>query len=184
MYNKAVLVRVDLNVRVRNGVIAKSKDQRIRAVIPTIRRIIDQGGKAILMSHMGRPTGHKFSALRSCDEKKRRYLQIWSDEAGSGCTTFFSLRSGEDKKKILSWSSVSELANAVNETEGAGKTDLFAALSNDEKRSLLNRFQMSDDRYCNFVDFATCGRSPIRITEREWIVTEGGCEICRRLPQR
>jgi phosphoglycerate kinase len=151
MYNKAVLVRVDLNVRVRNGVIAKSKDQRIRAVIPTIRRIIDQGGKAILMSHMGRPTGHKFSALRSCDEKKRRYLQIWSNEAGSGCTTFFSLRSGEDKKKILSWSSVSELANAVNETEGAGKTDLFAALSNDEKRSLLNRFQTSDDRYCNFV---------------------------------
>jgi len=61
MYNKAVLVRVDLNVRVRNGVIAKSKDQRIRAAIPTIRRIIDQGGKAILMSHMGRPTGHKFA---------------------------------------------------------------------------------------------------------------------------
>ncbi len=151
MYNKAVLVRVDFNVRVRNGVIAKSKDQRIRAAIPTIRRIIDQGGKAILMSHIGRPTGHKFAALRTCDEKKRRYLQIWSDEAGSGCTTFFSLCSGEDKKKILSWSSVSDLANAVNESEGAGKTDLFAALSNEEKKSLLNRFQTSDDRYCNFV---------------------------------
>ena len=53
MYNKVVLVRVDLNVRVRNGVIAKSKD--------TICRIIDQGGKAILMSHMGRPRGHKFA---------------------------------------------------------------------------------------------------------------------------
>jgi phosphoglycerate kinase len=152
MYNKAVLVRVDFNVRVRNGAIAKSKgDQRIRAAIPTIRKIIDEGGKAILMSHMGRPTGHKFSALRTCDEKKRRYLQIWRDEAGAGCTTFFSLCSGEDKKNILSWSSISESANVIEETEGAGKTDLFATLSIEEKKSLLNRFQASDDRYCNFV---------------------------------
>lgn len=103
----------------------------------------------VLMSHMGRPTGHKFSALRTCEEKKERCLQIWSDEAGAGYTTFFSLCSGEEKKKILSWSSVAVLANAVSETEGAGKTDLFAALSNDEKKSLLYRFQTSDERYCN-----------------------------------
>lgn len=148
MQNKNVLVRVDFNVPVRNGVISKSKDQRIRAAIPTIRKIIDQGGKAILMSHMGRPTGHNYAALVNCEEKQRRYLQIWTDEAGAGYTTFFSICRGGDKKKILSWSSVADNASGLNESEGAGKTDLFASLSNEEKKTLLTRFQ-SDESYSN-----------------------------------
>eukprot|EP00584_Thalassiosira_punctigera_P012724 CAMPEP_0172547890 /NCGR_PEP_ID=MMETSP1067-20121228/17316_1 /TAXON_ID=265564 ORGANISM="Thalassiosira punctigera, Strain Tpunct2005C2" /NCGR_SAMPLE_ID=MMETSP1067 /ASSEMBLY_ACC=CAM_ASM_000444 /LENGTH=529 /DNA_ID=CAMNT_0013335039 /DNA_START=86 /DNA_END=1675 /DNA_ORIENTATION=+ len=146
IYNKNVLVRVDFNVPVRNGVIAKSKDGRIRAAIPTIRRIVDQGGKAILMSHMGRPTGHKYAALRSSDEKRRRYVQIWNDEAGAGYTTFFAVLDGEAKKTIMSWSSrVSERSSELSEKEGAGKTDLFSSLPNEEKRTLLKRFR-SDER--------------------------------------
>lgn len=93
------------------------------------------------MSHMGRPTGHKYAILKSSPQKRRRYLEIWEDERGVGFTTFFAVCSGEDKKKILSWSSVCHLANALGEAEGAGKTDLFASLSNDEKKALLNRFQ-------------------------------------------
>jgi len=144
MYNKSVLVRVDFNVPVRNGIIDKSKDDRIRAALPTIRKIIDQGGKAILLSHMGRPTGHKYAALNTCNEKRRRYLQIWIDEAGTGCTSFFSICSGIDKKKILSWSSVSKRAEALNNAEGVGRTDLFSSLPNEEKRALLNKFQSID----------------------------------------
>jgi len=145
MSNKAVLVRVDFNVPVRNGIIAKSRDARIRAAIPTIRRIVDQGGKAILLSHMGRPTGHKYSVLRHNPEQKQRYLSIWADEAGVGYTTFFSICSGEEKRKILSWSSVAEQSNSLSEMEGAGKTDLFSSLSNEEKRALLKRFQSSEE---------------------------------------
>ncbi|KAL7542011.1 hypothetical protein ACHAXR_011443 [Thalassiosira sp. AJA248-18] len=151
MYNKNVLVRVDLNCApVRNGIIAKSRDQRIRAAIPTIRKIIDQGGKAILVSHMGRPTGHKYSVLRLSEEKQRRYLKIWADEAGVGCTTFFAICNGDEKKLILSWSSVSETALSLSVLEGAGKTDLFSSLSNEEKKSLLERFQ-SDESYGNSI---------------------------------
>ena len=52
---KRVLVRVDLNVPVENGRVADAT--RIERVVPTIREIADKGGKAILLSHFGRPKG-------------------------------------------------------------------------------------------------------------------------------
>ncbi|QZE12331.1 phosphoglycerate kinase [Mycoplasma sp. Ms02] len=49
---KKVLVRVDFNVPIKNGVI--TSDKRIVAALPTIQKIVSEGGKAILFSHLGR----------------------------------------------------------------------------------------------------------------------------------
>ncbi len=54
---KRVLVRVDINVPIVDGVVTDST--RIRRIAPTVRDILDAGGKPILLAHFGRPGGER-----------------------------------------------------------------------------------------------------------------------------
>jgi len=71
---KRVLIRVDFNVPLDGSSI--TDDRRIRAALPTIESVTSRGGKAILMSHLGRPAGKGYEESYSMAPIAQRLTEI------------------------------------------------------------------------------------------------------------
>ena len=96
---KKVLVRVDFNVPVKDGVI--TNDNRITAALPTIKYIFEQGGRAILFSHLGR-------VKEEADKEGKSLAPVAADLAA---------KLGQDVKFIPGVTRGAELEAAVNALE-------------------------------------------------------------------
>ncbi len=71
---KTVLMRVDFNVPIKDGKV--TNDKRILGALPTIKKVLDAGGKLVLMSHCGRPSGKGFEADFSNRPAAERLSQL------------------------------------------------------------------------------------------------------------
>ena len=96
---KKVLVRVDFNVPVKDGVI--TNDNRITAALPTIKYILEQGGRAILFSHLGR-------VKEEADKEGKSLAPVAADLAA---------KLGQEVKFILGVTRGAELEAAINALE-------------------------------------------------------------------
>ena len=75
---KRVLIRVDFNVPLDGSTI--TDDRRIKAALPTINSVIERGGKAILMSHLGRPAGKGYEEAYSMKPIAQRLGELLGKE--------------------------------------------------------------------------------------------------------
>ena len=96
---KKVLVRVDFNVPVKDGVI--TNDNRITAALPTIKYILEQGGRAVLFSHLGR-------VKEEADKEGKSLAPVAADLAA---------KLGQEVKFIPGVTRGAELEAAVNALE-------------------------------------------------------------------
>ncbi len=71
---KTVLMRVDFNVPIKDGKVTNEK--RIVSAVPSIRKVLDGGGKLVLMSHCGRPSGKGYEADFSNKPAAERLSQL------------------------------------------------------------------------------------------------------------
>lgn len=75
---KKVLCRVDFNVPMENGII--TDDNRIVQALPTVKYIVEKGGKAILFSHLGRIKAEKDKASQSLRPVAHRLEELLGKE--------------------------------------------------------------------------------------------------------
>ena len=71
---KKVLVRVDFNVPIKEGVI--TDDNRIKAALPTLKYILDNGGKVIAFSHLGREKSEEDKAKTTLAPVAKRQEEL------------------------------------------------------------------------------------------------------------
>ena len=75
---KRVVMRVDFNVPIKDGVI--KDDTRIKGALPSIKYVLDNGGSLVLMSHLGRPAEKGYEAdfsLKPVAEYLAKLLGRW-----------------------------------------------------------------------------------------------------------
>lgn len=124
---KRVIVRVDFNVPLKDGVI--TDDGRVRAALPTIDHLIGQGARVIACSHLGRPDGAPDAKYSLAPVAQRLSELLGKPVAFAGDTV------GESAHQVASALSDGDVAVIENLRFNAGETAKDAA----ERRSFAEQ---------------------------------------------
>lgn len=139
---KRVLVRVDFNVPLKDGKV--DDDSRIRAALPTIEYVLENGGSLVLVSHLGRPDGEikpEFSLKPVADR-----LSELLDQP----VTFVGDCIGADARsaaETLQPGAVLLLENLRFHAEEEGKARVSGDASEDEKKRAADDMKSSQEKF-------------------------------------
>jgi phosphoglycerate kinase len=129
---KKAIVRVDFNVPLDKKTLQVTDDTRIRGALPTINKILNDGGSAILMSHLGRPDG----VLQ--DKYSLRHVLPTLEKLLGKPVKFADDCVGESAKKMASELKAGEvllLENVRYYLEEEGKPKLPETVTDEEKKA-------------------------------------------------
>ena len=187
-----VLVRADLNVPLSNGTIRD--DSRVRASVPTLRRLADAGARVIVTSHLGRPNGQRKPELTL-----RRVAPRLAERIGRG-VSFCEECIGEkaaaavaelgDGQILLLENVRFHAGEEKNETGFAADLAALADLFVNDAFGTAHRAHASTTGIASLVDRAVAGdllRSElehlrvVRDPERPLLVLLGGAKVSSKL---
>ncbi|MDA7858182.1 phosphoglycerate kinase [Mariniblastus sp.] len=140
--SKSILMRVDFNVPL-NGNLEITDDRRIEMALPSIKSVVDRGGRLILISHLGRPKGEPSPEL-SLAPVAKRLAEILENKVSFATDTVGP--EAAEKVKMLQDGQIVVLENLRFDAREKSGDESFSA-------------QLADfaDVYCNNA-FGTCHR--------------------------
>ncbi len=144
--NKRAIVRVDFNVPLNKQTFEVTDDTRIRGALPTINKILSDGGSVILMSHLGRPDG------KVQDKYSLKHVIPAIEKVIGRKVIFVNDCAGEEAKKITSAMKPGDvvlLENLRFYEEEEGKPYHLAENATDEEKKAGKA--LVKDRQKNFV---------------------------------
>lgn len=151
--NKRAIVRVDFNVPLNNS-FEITDDTRIRAAIPTLKKVLEKGGSLIIMSHLGRPKGpnEKFSLkhiIPKIEEKLGVKIKFAPDCMG---------KEVQELSATLKPGEVLLLENLRFYAEEEGKVrDLAADATEEEKKTAKTAIKESQKEFAKqLASYADC----------------------------
>ncbi len=151
---KRVVMRVDFNVPIKEGVI--KDDTRIRGALPSINYVLEQGGSLVLMSHLGRPKGRGYEA----DFSLKPVAEYLAKMLGKPVTFAPDCQKADAEVAAMQAGDIVMLENTrfyieeegkVKQAEGQSNED-FAAAKADVKakqKAMGEKLASYGDIYCN-----------------------------------
>jgi phosphoglycerate kinase len=152
---KRAIVRVDFNVPLNKQTFEVTDDTRIRGALPTIKKVLSDGGSAILMSHLGRPDG------KPQDKYSLKHVVSAVEKVVGKPVKFAGDCMGEPAKKMAAGLKSGELMLLENlrfyEEEEGKPYSLAETATDDEKKAAKARVKESQKNFVKqLAGYADC----------------------------